>query len=157
MRHLWKSRHFSFEIVSNGREAIESLQQKKYDLVLMDIQMPEMDGYAASRSIRSVLRLDVPIIAMTAHAMAGEREKCLECGMNEYLSKPIREPELFRMISLFTGGKARAAEEGGTPAQAGKGGKPAQADEPGKVCYYQYTDLETPKQTSKGQRDFEIS
>ena len=148
MRHLLESRHFSFEIVSNGREAIESLQQKKYDLVLMDIQMPEMDGYAASRSIRSVLRLDVPIIAMTAHAMAGEREKCLECGMNEYLSKPIREPELFRMISLFTGGKARAAEEGGTPAQA---------DEPGKVSYYQYIDLEYLKQLSQGNRDFELS
>src|SRR5258708_29646277 len=138
MRHLWKSRHFSFEIVSNGREAIESLQQKKYDLVLMDIQMPEMDGYAASRSIRSVLRLDVPIIAMTAHAMAGEREKCLECGMNEYLSKPIREPELFRMISLFTSGKARTEEEGATPAQAEK---PAQVS-------YQYIDLEYLKQLS---------
>src|SRR5260221_9479427 len=110
MRHLLESRHFSFEIGRNGREAIESLQQKKYDLVLMDIQMPEMDGYAARRSIRSVLRLDVPIIAMTADAMAGEREKCLECGMNEYLFKPIREPELFRVVSLVTGGAAGGAD-----------------------------------------------
>ena len=127
MRHLLERRHFSFEIVSNGREAIDSLRRQEFDLVLMDIQMPEMDGYATSREIRSVLRLDVPIIAMTAHAMPGERERCLEYGMNEYLSKPVREQELFRMIGLFTG------------------------------SIYQYIDLDYLRQLSQGNRDFELS
>ena len=155
MRHLLESRFFSFDIVSNGREAIESLQQKKYDLVLMDIQMPEMDGYAASRHIRSVLRLDVPIIAMTAHAMAGEREKCLGSGMNEYLSKPIREQELFRMISLFTG-PADEARPGGAPMRTETELRQVAEAEPGKVSY-QYIDLGYLRQLSQGNRDFELS
>lgn len=157
MRHLLESRHFSFEIVSNGREAIENLQQKKYDLVLMDIQMPEMDGYAASRYIRSMLQLDVPIIAMTAHAMAGEREKCLASGMNEYLSKPIREQELFRMISLFTGRQAHAAQEGADTVQPAEGATPLPAEEPAKVSSYQYIDLEYLRQLSQGNQEFELS
>jgi response regulator RpfG family c-di-GMP phosphodiesterase len=69
--------------------------------VLMDIQMPEMDGYAATQIIRSDLKSDVPIIAMTAHAMAGEKEKCLSYGMNEYISKPIKESELYSMIEQY--------------------------------------------------------
>jgi len=101
MKHLLKSRGLSFSIVSNGREAIDQLRHNKYDMVLMDIQMPEMDGYTATREIRETLGLDIPVIAMTAHAMAGERERCLSCGMNEYLSKPVREQELFRMIASF--------------------------------------------------------
>lgn len=101
MKHLLKSRGLSFTIVSNGQEAIDQLRRNKYDMVLMDIQMPEMDGYTATRQIRENLGLDIPIIAMTAHAMAGERERCLSHGMNEHLSKPIREQELFRMIALF--------------------------------------------------------
>ncbi len=99
MKHLLGSRQCDFDIVNNGKLAIEALQQKRYNLVLMDIQMPEMDGYTAAQKIRNELKNDIPIIAMTAHAMAGEREKCLGYGMNEYVSKPIRESELFSMIS----------------------------------------------------------
>ena len=101
MKHLLKSRGLSFSIVSNGQEALEQLRHNKYDMVLMDIQMPEMDGYTATRKIRETLGFDIPIIAMTAHAMAGERERCLSSGMNEYLSKPVREHELFRVINSF--------------------------------------------------------
>jgi len=101
MEHLLKSRGLSSTIVSNGQEAIDQLRRNNYDMVLMDIQMPEMDGYTATRQIREDLGLDIPIIAMTAHAMAGERERCLSFGMNEYLSKPVREQELFRMIASF--------------------------------------------------------
>jgi signal transduction histidine kinase/response regulator RpfG family c-di-GMP phosphodiesterase len=99
MKHLLADWTLDFDIVNNGKEAIEVLQQKKYSLVLMDIQMPQMDGYTATMKIRNELRSDIPIIAMTAHAMAGEREKCLSYGMNEYIPKPIRENELFKIIN----------------------------------------------------------
>jgi CheY-like chemotaxis protein/anti-sigma regulatory factor (Ser/Thr protein kinase) len=98
MKHLLTSWNLDFHIVNNGEEAIEELRQNKYNLVLMDIQMPLMDGYTATQKIRNELKNSTPIIAMTAHAMAGEREKCLSYGMNEYISKPIRENELFKII-----------------------------------------------------------
>ena len=101
MEHLLLQWNIDFDIVSNGLDAVERLVNQTYDLVLMDIQMPKMDGYTATQQIRDVLKLDIPIIAMTAHAMAGEREKCLSRGMNEYISKPINEEELFKLISNF--------------------------------------------------------
>jgi signal transduction histidine kinase/CheY-like chemotaxis protein len=106
VKHLLDGWNLDFDIVNNGEEAIEALKQKKYSLVLMDIQMPQMDGYTATMKIRNELKSDIPVIAMTAHAMAGEREKCLSYGMNEYIPKPIRENELFKIINtiLKTGG-----------------------------------------------------
>lgn len=101
MNHLLLQWNIDFDMVSNGLEAVEYLKKNSCDLVLMDIQMPQMDGYTATQQIREVLKLDIPIIAMTAHALAGEREKCLSRGMNEYISKPINEEELFRIISGF--------------------------------------------------------
>jgi len=75
----------------NGREALEFLQGGSYDIVFMDVQMPEMDGFEATRQIRAAsCRPDLPIIAMTAHAMKGDRERCLEAGMNDYIAKPIQ-------------------------------------------------------------------
>ena len=102
IQHLFKSWQLDFDLANNGIEAIRKLQNKKYNLILMDIQMPEMDGYTAAQEIRNELKLNTPIIAMTAHALAGEREKCLSFGMNEYISKPIREELLHNLISLFT-------------------------------------------------------
>ena len=101
INHLFNSWGLKFDISVNGKQAIEMLSGKKYDLVLMDIQMPELDGYSATQEIRNGLKLDTPIIAMTAHTMPGEREKCLSFGMNEYISKPIREEQLYKLISLF--------------------------------------------------------
>jgi len=101
MKHLLLQWDISFVIVSNGQEAIKELERNNYHLVLMDIQMPVMDGYSATQHIRSVLKLDIPIIAMTAHAMAGEREKCLANGLNEYISKPVDEQDLFNLITRF--------------------------------------------------------
>jgi len=99
MRHLLTYWNLEFDIVNNGKEAIEALQQNDYKLLLMDIQMPVMDGYTTTMKIRNALGMNIPIIAMTAHAMAGEREKCLSYGMNEYISKPIREKELFKIMN----------------------------------------------------------
>lgn len=102
LMHIFKNWDLRFEIANNGQEAIEMLKAKKYDLVLMDIQMPVMDGYTAARKIRNELKLEVPIIAMTAHAMPGEKEKCLSYGMNDYIAKPVKQEHLSRLISKFT-------------------------------------------------------
>ncbi|AXY76852.1 response regulator [Paraflavitalea soli] len=102
LMHIFRNWNLPFEIANNGFEAIEKLKTKKYDLVLMDIQMPVMDGYTAARKIRNELKLDVPIIAMTAHAMPGEKEKCLSYGMNDYLAKPVKQELLSALISKFT-------------------------------------------------------
>jgi signal transduction histidine kinase/FixJ family two-component response regulator len=103
LRHLLTGWKLSFVIAGNGIEALEELRIGKFDLVLMDVQMPGMDGYTATQEIRTKLKLETPVIAMTAHAFPGEREKCLSYGMNEYIAKPIKEKELFGLISRLTG------------------------------------------------------
>lgn len=92
-----------YTIADDGKKALKMLEKEHFDLVLMDIQMPEMDGYTAAREIRNTLKLNVPIIAMTAHAMDGEREKCISFGMNEHIPKPIRENALFQVLTEFLG------------------------------------------------------
>jgi PAS domain S-box-containing protein len=90
-------------IVNNGQEALDELQKREFDLVLMDIQMPVMDGYTAIKKIRDSISQTIPIITMTAHAMVGEKEECLSIGANSYISKPFRENELLLAISTLTG------------------------------------------------------
>ena len=99
VRHLMKSWSMDYTLVSTGAEAVEELKKNSYSIVLMDIQMPDMDGYTATSVIRNELNLDVPIIAMTAHAMVGEKEKCLQLGMNDYVAKPIKETVLYNIIA----------------------------------------------------------
>ncbi|HEX9933605.1 MAG TPA: response regulator, partial [bacterium] len=89
---------------ANGREAFARLEREPFDMLLMDVQMPEMDGFEATRRIRENEKGDdrhVPILAMTAHAMKGDREKCLEAGMDGYVSKPIRAEELYKAIDAL--------------------------------------------------------
>ncbi|MBW2175228.1 MAG: response regulator, partial [Deltaproteobacteria bacterium] len=88
-------------VASNGREALEALDKEHIDLILMDVQMPEMDGFEATELIRDREKGNgghIPIVAMTAHAMKGDRERCLAAGMDNYMSKPIRAEDLFSII-----------------------------------------------------------
>jgi PAS domain S-box-containing protein len=101
-RHIMESWGFDVDIAHNGREAVEMVQRNSYDLVLMDIQMPEMDGMEATRQIRKlkdVLKASIPVVALTANALKGDSEKYIAAGMNDYLSKPFDEPQLFLIIS----------------------------------------------------------
>jgi signal transduction histidine kinase/CheY-like chemotaxis protein len=102
IKHLMKNWAINHTVVSNGVEAIEALKKEPFTVVLMDIQMPEMDGYTATSVIRNELQLQIPIIAMTAHAMMGEKEKCLQLGMNDYISKPLKETILYNIIAQYS-------------------------------------------------------
>lgn len=92
---LWK---LKVDLADNGKVAIEKLMQNEYDIVLMDIQMPEMDGYETTRHIRTQMQRDIPIIAMTAHALKDEIDKCMRAGMNNYISKPFNPTELLAKL-----------------------------------------------------------
>jgi CheY-like chemotaxis protein len=91
----------SVAVAANGRQVLEALDRDSFDLLLIDIQMPEMDGFEATAAIRSSERITgehLPIIAMTAYAMSGDRDKCLAAGMDGYVAKPIRKPELLEAL-----------------------------------------------------------
>jgi CheY-like chemotaxis protein len=106
------------DIVATGLAVLEAVQATPYDIILMDCQMPEMDGYDAARAIRRLeessepgSRLPVHIIAVTAHAMEGDREKCIAAGMDGYLSKPIRFQELQTILEQWqTSGQIEARQ-----------------------------------------------
>ncbi len=98
-------RNYDVGTAENGRAAMELLTRKAFDLVLMDVQMPEMDGFEATRRIRADARLrGMPIVAMTAHAMKGDRERCLEHGMDDYLTKPVKADALEETVQKWLPG-----------------------------------------------------
>ena len=92
-------------LANNGAEAVTLFARDKFDLILMDIQMPEMNGYEATTAIRDRERTTgahIPIIALTAHAMTGDRDRCLAAGMDDYISKPIHLEELLQKVEQFS-------------------------------------------------------
>jgi CheY-like chemotaxis protein len=139
-RHILESWDFEVKIVENGKEAVEALKQASFDCILMDVQMPEMDGIEATQHIRRLpdpVKAGIPIIALTANALKGDSEKYLAAGMNDYLSKPFDEERLFRVISRTLAKYARpvAVETGGGPVgvadAAGSSGAGVAAGGPG--------------------------
>jgi CheY-like chemotaxis protein len=103
LRILEKEGH-TVVVAGNGKEALKMMEQQSFDVILMDLQMPEMGGFEATAAIRKIEQggqTHVPIIAMTAHAMIGYRELCLEAGMDDYLAKPIRSRLLIDMVEKY--------------------------------------------------------
>jgi two-component system, sensor histidine kinase and response regulator len=99
-----EKRGYSVPVVGNGREALNALETESFDLVLMDVQMPEVDGLEATAAIRTKEKSTgghIPIIAMTAHSLVGDEQVCLAAGMGGYVSKPIRTNQLFSVIESF--------------------------------------------------------
>lgn len=127
---LLEQAHVIVTVAKNGKEAIMEIEETQFDLVLMDLQMPEMGGFEATREIRSNPRFrGLPIVAMTAQAMAGDREKCIEAGMNDYVTKPIDITTLFSVLVKWIKpfGKEELGED--TVQQTMQPGKEGEGDE----------------------------
>ncbi|BCS98668.1 hypothetical protein DSLASN_43000 [Desulfoluna limicola] len=118
--NLLKTRGHQVTLTTNGKEAVDAFETHDFDLILMDIQMPEMDGYEATRRIREMGQrgVAIPIVAMTAHAMKGDQEKCLEAGMDDYVPKPIKPETLFHVIEKLTRGAKKEPEDTALPSKA---------------------------------------
>ena len=125
------------DAVANGLEAVKAIEALPYDLVLMDVQMPEMDGFKATRRIRNskstIPNRQIPIIAMTAHAMQGDREKCLEAGMNDYVTKPIDPQVLAKALDKWLPKKTAATTDKAPVTTEGTASVSSQ--EPGAVVF----------------------
>ena len=120
-RHILESWDFEVVIAANGREALEAMEETSFDCVLMDVQMPEMDGIEATQHIRRLpdaVKAGIPIIALTANALKGDSEKYLAAGMTDYLAKPFDEARLFRVISRNLSRKAITDTEALSTAKA---------------------------------------
>lgn len=108
-RLLKKNNFENIAVVENGAEALEEVQKQKYDLILMDMQMPVMNGFVATEKIRELPQYkDTPIIALTAFAMKGDREKCIEAGATDYIAKPIDSTEFIEKVKHYTESKVKA-------------------------------------------------
>ena len=121
-KRLLEQRGHTVVVANNGLEALARLETATFDMVLMDVQMPEMDGFEATRAIREKEQSSgdhhLPILALTAHAMTGDQERCLAAGMDGYLSKPLHTAELFAAIDRLT---PAVTEFNSQPEYSGKG------------------------------------
>lgn len=142
LQNLFTSWGISYLIAENGKQALEIMAQETVNMLLMDLQMPEMDGYTTTREIREKWNKDIPIIAMTAHAFITEKEKCLKAGMNDYISKPIDPKKLFSIIKEYIGSTSEFSN-----AVAGNDGSPP----------FQFINLSYLKDISAGNKEFEIT
>jgi CheY-like chemotaxis protein/HPt (histidine-containing phosphotransfer) domain-containing protein len=137
---MLKKLGYRVDVVASGKEAIEALSRIRYDLVLMDCRMPEMDGFKATSLIRdhssTVLDHTVPVIAMTANAMAGDREECIRSGMDDYLAKPVKPHEIEQVLERWLAGRHQPSLQAsgsvpGTVEQTGHEDNVATFDEAG--------------------------
>ena len=144
----------SVDVVDNGKEALKRVQKGNYTLLLMDVQMPVMDGFEATRQIRAweAEKSHIPIIAMTAHAMKGDRERCLDAGMDDYLSKPLDKRSLFTAIDRW----CKNLPEGKSSLQEKQEEKPAAAQTSAGVPLRKAAplDIETALPRFSNDRDF---
>lgn len=102
MKEMLQRLNCSVHTVENGKQALNTLDDHSYDVIFMDLQMPEMDGFDATREIRKREKeKKIPIIALTANAMQGEKAKCIEAGMNDYLSKPFEIQDIEKLINKY--------------------------------------------------------
>jgi len=130
---LLESHGHSVVVVENGREALAMLAQQSFDVVLMDVQMPEMDGFAATARIRQQEQgtgQHLPIIALTAHALKGDQERCLAAGMDDYISKPFQPEDFYEVLARAVppdGRPGQLAEAPGCPLYSGANDNPAAA------------------------------
>jgi CheY-like chemotaxis protein len=111
-RRILEKYGHSVVIANNGRQALDAAMTQEFDIILMDVQMPEMDGLEATAALRELEEQSgkhVPVIAMTAHAMTGDRERCLAAGMDDYLSKPIQISELLKVVDRYAGVKSNSS------------------------------------------------
>jgi CheY-like chemotaxis protein len=120
--HVLERCAFRVHVVNDGREALQALSTQRYDAVLMDCQMPDIDGYEATRELRRREKGDrhTPVIAMTAHAMTGDRERCLAAGMDDYITKPVRSQALVEVLRRWIPGLDDAVEDVAGGAVAGE-------------------------------------
>jgi CheY-like chemotaxis protein len=115
---LLQKRHHSVSVAETGADALRALGEQEFDVVLMDVQMPKMDGLEATMAIRESEKATgrhIPIIAMTAYAMSGDKERCLEAGMDDYVAKPLKFEELFHAIESRPASVELPDEAGGCP------------------------------------------
>lgn len=126
---LLQKQGYSVDVVDNGKDAVERIKNHAYSVVLMDVQMPTLDGLEATRRIRAWEGGDrhIPIIAMTAHAMKGDRERCLQAGMDDYISKPIDKRSLFIAIERWGQGESSLADDADRPRPKLDEGKKSEA------------------------------
>jgi len=124
MRAVLSKAGYAVEVAANGAEAVDAVSNAAYDLVLMDIHMPQVDGIEATRLIRQTAGrfADTPIVALTAHALEGDRERFLQAGMNDYVSKPVDQAELFEKIEFWT---SRQADKKRVSAESQEPGSPS--------------------------------
>ncbi|MEO5359629.1 MAG: response regulator [Nitrospirota bacterium] len=114
---ILEKKGYRVDVASNGKEAVEALRKQPFDIILMDVQMPEMDGFEATKYIRSAVdsKIDtnIPIVAMTAHAMVGYKEICLEKGMTDYITKPLKASTLYEIVEQYTESRTVIEPEAG--------------------------------------------
>jgi CheY-like chemotaxis protein len=115
VKRLFKKKRYAMDVAENGIQAVEAFKNKTYTIIFMDCQMPEMDGFAATQAIRNHETENhltrTPIIAMTANALTGDREKCLQYGMDDFLSKPIDPRTVFSMVSTWVNRQSDTASD----------------------------------------------